>query len=210
MIGLHDQTWKKVGNIHIGHTVKLLYTQRKKKHSTLYVHFLEMYEDLSPKYAGVNSIQCWVKEKCCLVWFHFMDFAEPTICVFFAICIHVCSASRQQMSETQRWVRPYLHCIHSVPIKDHQNGIQNHNFHDVTTSGLSQPQDCHNLRLSQPHRDQAIGMRQAGRSARIIARTFGVHHSTVVRLAEHYLITGSSHDRARSGRPHVATAAQTG
>ncbi len=37
--------------------------------------------------------------------------------------------------------------------------------------------------LSRPHRDQAIGMLHAGQSARIIAMTFGVHHSTVVRLA---------------------------
>ena len=64
-------------------------------------------------------------------------------------------------------------------------------------------------RLLRPHRDQAIGMLQAGRSARIIARTFGVHHSAVVRLAEHaerYRITGSSNNRARSSRPRVTTA----
>ena len=34
--------------------------------------------------------------------------------------------------------------------------------------------------MPRPHRDQALGMLEAGWSARIIARTFGVHHSTVV------------------------------
>ena len=63
-------------------------------------------------------------------------------------------------------------------------------------------------RLPRPHRDQAIGMLQVGRSARIIVRTFAVHHSTVVRLTERYRITGSSNDRARSGQPRVTTAAQ--
>uniref|UniRef100_A0A672ZXQ3 Transposase Tc1-like domain-containing protein n=1 Tax=Sphaeramia orbicularis TaxID=375764 RepID=A0A672ZXQ3_9TELE len=41
-----------------------------------------------------------------------------------------------------------------------------------------------------------------------VARVFGVHHSTVGRLAERYHTTGSSSDRPRSGRPHVTTAAQ--
>ncbi len=62
--------------------------------------------------------------------------------------------------------------------------------------------------LSRLHRDQAIAMLQGGRSARIIARTFGVHHSTVTPLAECYRITGYSNDRAISGRPCVMTAAQ--
>lgn len=63
-------------------------------------------------------------------------------------------------------------------------------------------------RLQQPERDRAIGMLQAGRSTRAVARVFGVHHSTVVRLAERFQTTGSSNDRPRSGRPRVTTAAQ--
>uniref|UniRef100_A0A673AQ28 Transposase Tc1-like domain-containing protein n=1 Tax=Sphaeramia orbicularis TaxID=375764 RepID=A0A673AQ28_9TELE len=41
-----------------------------------------------------------------------------------------------------------------------------------------------------------------------VARVFGVHHSTVVRLVEHYHTTGSSNDHPRSSRSHVTTAAQ--
>uniref|UniRef100_A0A673AZN3 Transposase Tc1-like domain-containing protein n=1 Tax=Sphaeramia orbicularis TaxID=375764 RepID=A0A673AZN3_9TELE len=51
-------------------------------------------------------------------------------------------------------------------------------------------------------------MLQAGWSRRAVARVFGVHHSTVGRLAERYHTTRSSNDRPRSGQPHVTTAAQ--
>ena len=46
---------------------------------------------------------------------------------------------------------------------------------------------------------------QADRSTRAVARVFGVHHSTVVFLAERFQI---SNGRLRSGRPHVTTAAK--
>ncbi len=59
-----------------------------------------------------------------------------------------------------------------------------------------------------PRTDQAIGMLRGGRSARIIARSFAVHHSTFVRITERYHITGSSNDGARSARPRVLTAGQ--
>ncbi len=63
-------------------------------------------------------------------------------------------------------------------------------------------------RLSPPDRDQAIAMLQARRVALIIARIFGVQHSTDVLLAERYGITGSSNDSARYGGTRVTTAAQ--
>lgn len=63
-------------------------------------------------------------------------------------------------------------------------------------------------RLSQPERDRAIGMLQAGRCCLAVARVFGVHRSTITRLAERYHATGSSNDRPRTGRPRVTTAAQ--
>lgn len=63
-------------------------------------------------------------------------------------------------------------------------------------------------RLAQPERDRAIGMLQAGRGCAAVARVFGVHRSTITRLAERYHVTGSSNDRPRTGRPRVTTAAQ--
>ena len=63
-------------------------------------------------------------------------------------------------------------------------------------------------RLSKPERDRAIGMLQAGRGCLAVARVFGVHRSTITRLAERYHATGSSNDRPRTGRPRVTTAAQ--
>ena len=50
-------------------------------------------------------------------------------------------------------------------------------------------------RLSQPERDRAIGMLQAGRDRRAVARLLGVHHSTVVRLEQRYNTTAAQ-DRA--------------
>lgn len=41
-----------------------------------------------------------------------------------------------------------------------------------------------------------------------VAWVFGVHHSTVVRLADRFHTTGSSNERPRSGQAHVTTAAQ--
>ena len=61
-------------------------------------------------------------------------------------------------------------------------------------------------RLSQPERDRAIGMLQAGRDRRAVARLLGVHHSTVVHLEQRYNTTSA--DRPRAGRPRVTTAAQ--
>uniref|UniRef100_A0A673AQB7 Transposase Tc1-like domain-containing protein n=1 Tax=Sphaeramia orbicularis TaxID=375764 RepID=A0A673AQB7_9TELE len=51
-------------------------------------------------------------------------------------------------------------------------------------------------------------MLQAGWSRWAVARVFGVHHSTVGRLAECYHTTSSSNKRPRSGQLHVTTAAQ--
>ena len=50
-------------------------------------------------------------------------------------------------------------------------------------------------RLSQPERDRAIGMLQAGRDRRAVARLLGVHHWTVVRLEQRYNTTAAQ-DRA--------------
>ena len=50
-------------------------------------------------------------------------------------------------------------------------------------------------RLSQPERDRAIGMLQAGRDRQAVARLLGVHHSTVVRLEQRYNTTAAQ-DRA--------------
>ena len=62
--------------------------------------------------------------------------------------------------------------------------------------------------LSQSDRSRAIGMLEAGQSSRSVARQFGVHHSTIIRLKDRFLTTGSVQDRPRCGRPRKTTSGQ--
>lgn len=63
-------------------------------------------------------------------------------------------------------------------------------------------------RLSEPERNQAIGMLRAGMTAREVARRFNVHECTVCRLHTRFRQTHVVSDRPRSGRPRVTTAEQ--
>ena len=63
-------------------------------------------------------------------------------------------------------------------------------------------------RLPQDQRDRALGMFQAGLSQRRIARTLGVHVSTVNRLILRHNTTDSTRDRPRPGQPRVTTPRQ--
>ena len=62
--------------------------------------------------------------------------------------------------------------------------------------------------LSTNERQRAIGMLQAGQSARRVAGTFGVASSTITRLLNRFTAINSITDRARSGRPRVTTQRQ--
>ena len=62
--------------------------------------------------------------------------------------------------------------------------------------------------LSPNDRAMAVGMLDAGQSARDVARRFGVSHSTILRLNERFQTTRSVKDRPRSGRPKKTTLAQ--
>lgn len=63
-------------------------------------------------------------------------------------------------------------------------------------------------RLSPEERERALGMLQVGASSRNIARRFGCHHSTILRLANRYQQTGTSRDRQRPGQARVTTPRQ--
>lgn len=62
-------------------------------------------------------------------------------------------------------------------------------------------------RLSTENRSRALGMLDAGRSMRNVARFFNVSLSTIVRLRRRFVATGSVRDMPRSGRPEVLTPA---
>lgn len=61
-------------------------------------------------------------------------------------------------------------------------------------------------RLSKDDRERAIGMLYAGSPAQVIAARLNVHPSTIHRLRNRYLATGSTADAPRSGRPRALTA----
>lgn len=63
-------------------------------------------------------------------------------------------------------------------------------------------------RLNATDRERAIGMVMAGTSAAEVARRFGVHKSTIMRLQRRLQQTGTTRDRPRSGQPRVTTPAQ--
>ena len=63
-------------------------------------------------------------------------------------------------------------------------------------------------RLSEEHRQQAIGRLDAGETPLQVATAFGVHVTTIHRLRHRFLATNSTRDLPRSGRPRVTTAAQ--
>jgi len=64
------------------------------------------------------------------------------------------------------------------------------------------------VRLSRDQRNLAIGNLQAGIPVQQVARSFGVHRTTIARLWNRFQQTGSGADLPRTGRPRVTTAAQ--
>jgi transposase len=54
----------------------------------------------------------------------------------------------------------------------------------------------------------AIGRLEAGESQYTVAQQYNVHGSTISRLWQMYLQTGTSKDRPRTGRPRITTAQQ--
>ena len=63
-------------------------------------------------------------------------------------------------------------------------------------------------RLSQVEREQAIGMLEAGKAVRLVARRFHCTLRTINRLRDRYAETGTTNDRPRSGRPRVTSQRQ--
>lgn len=64
------------------------------------------------------------------------------------------------------------------------------------------------MRLSMESRAGALGHVEAGVTYRAVAATFGVHESTISRLHQRFLQTGSVADRLCPGQPHVTTPRQ--
>ena len=64
------------------------------------------------------------------------------------------------------------------------------------------------IRLSNEQRARAMGMLDAGVDKTVVARQFGVHRSTISRLAEKFRQTNTVNDRPRAGHPHVTTLRQ--
>ena len=62
--------------------------------------------------------------------------------------------------------------------------------------------------LSTNERQRAVGMLQAGQSARRVAGTFGVAPITITKLLNRFTTTNSVTYRARSGRTRVTTQRQ--
>ncbi|KAK7088583.1 hypothetical protein V1264_022489 [Littorina saxatilis] len=60
-------------------------------------------------------------------------------------------------------------------------------------------------RLNATDRERAIGQLTLGTPQYEVANAFGVHPSTIIRLWQRYLQTGSTNDLTRSGRPRVTT-----
>lgn len=63
-------------------------------------------------------------------------------------------------------------------------------------------------RLTSDERQRALGMLEAGLSARDVARHMACHHSTIMRLRQRVTDTGSASDRPRPGRQRATDAAQ--
>ena len=61
-------------------------------------------------------------------------------------------------------------------------------------------------RLSADERGRALGRLEAGEPPSTVARVFGVHVTTINRLVMRFMMTNSSADRPRSGRPRVTNA----
>ena len=61
-------------------------------------------------------------------------------------------------------------------------------------------------RLSREERERAIGMLQAGLSARRVSRMFNCSHPTIIKLRDRFHASGTTSDRPRPGRPRVTTA----
>ena len=64
------------------------------------------------------------------------------------------------------------------------------------------------MMLSNQQRALALGMVEAGVDQSAVARTFGVHRSTITRLVRRYRQTGTVNDRPRTGRPRATTLRQ--
>lgn len=61
-------------------------------------------------------------------------------------------------------------------------------------------------RLDIVSRNIAIGRLEAGESQYVVAQHYNVHRSTISRLWQRYLQTGTSNDRPRTSRPRITTA----
>lgn len=59
--------------------------------------------------------------------------------------------------------------------------------------------------LSKNDRYIALGLLQAGTSAAAVSRRLGCHERTIHRLQARFRETGSTDDKARSGRPRKTT-----
>lgn len=64
------------------------------------------------------------------------------------------------------------------------------------------------VKLTVAQRNRAVGMLQAGMSARAVARTMNCCHSTILRLWQLFQQRGNVQERPRTGRPRVTTPAQ--
>ncbi|KAK7093744.1 hypothetical protein V1264_007439 [Littorina saxatilis] len=63
-------------------------------------------------------------------------------------------------------------------------------------------------RLTPEQRERAVGRLSAGDDPEAVAVAFNVHLSTVYRLQQRFVNTGSTADTQRSGRPRVTTQRQ--
>ncbi|KAK7098040.1 hypothetical protein V1264_004930 [Littorina saxatilis] len=63
-------------------------------------------------------------------------------------------------------------------------------------------------RLTSAERERAIGRLEAGDTPEAVAATFQCHISTIYRLLQRFVITGSTADAEQSGRPRVTTPRQ--
>ena len=61
------------------------------------------------------------------------------------------------------------------------------------------------MRLSKIDRARAIGQIEAGRQLKDVAAAFGVNKSTITRLRQRYVQTGSVDGRPRPSQPRVTT-----
>ena len=61
-------------------------------------------------------------------------------------------------------------------------------------------------RLSRDERERAIGMFQAGLSARRLSRMLHCSHPTIINLRDKFHVIGTTSVRPRPGRPRVTTA----